>query len=95
MESDLTPLDDVSLEVKENSLKIINSLIKYTDLYKSSYNTIIIEYDKQPIYFIIDVGKNAFGYFIEFDNITCVFEERLLVNDENIKKLNLDTLIFL
>jgi hypothetical protein len=46
MESDLTPLDDVSLEVKENSLKVINSLIKYTDLYKSSYNTIIIEYDK-------------------------------------------------
>lgn len=99
-------IENSNINVKINAIDIIKNLsalfvmdFNPDNFYKSSYGTMVFEYEKKNANFTIEVGENSFGYFSEINNeIKHLKEEVELskfdVNDTPLGQLNKDFVDF-
>lgn len=76
--------EDYSINVLRNAIHLIEKLpesliskLNEESFYKSSYNTLIIDFESDNNSLTIDIGSKSFGYFIEKDDQLIDLKENL------------------
>ncbi len=82
--------ENLSQDVFKNAVHLLEKLpesfielLSPESIYKSKYNTLIIELEKESKSITIDIGSKSFGYFVENGAEVVDYKEELTTIDKN------------
>ena len=91
--------ENLSKEIKLNAIHLIEKLpeslllnLSVDSIFKSKYNTLIVDFEEGTKNLTIDIGSKTFGYFIENNGEIVALHEELTISDKKVRVSSLEIL---